>query len=221
MFFSELYGKDCAWSNYALTMASFAWNTDLVSADDIPKTWEDLLDPKWNNRTGMQDVMGGGGAPIWFVTMYEVLGEEVWTDFMQRLGSHRLRFGGYMQVQEMLASGEVAIHVAAYPNFIQPLKDRGAPVEWGTPSPIIWTGTSVNINKNAPHPNAARLLVDYMLSEETQALLGSLSMLPALRSEWSGDFKRLEGIPLYPQAHELETDRFDFFQGKKRDFFIR
>ena len=56
---------------YALHLGSFAWNTDLVSAEDVPQTWEDLLDPKWKGKLAMQDPMQGGGAAAWVITMYD------------------------------------------------------------------------------------------------------------------------------------------------------
>jgi iron(III) transport system substrate-binding protein len=217
----ELHGRDYAWSNYALTLASFAWNTDLVSQDDAPVTWDDLLDPKWSGKLGIQDPLQGGGAGIWFVTMYEVWGEEKWADYMQTLGAQNMRYGRYLQVQEMLSSGEIEVQVASYPNYIEPLKAQGGPAEWGVPEPVIYTGLSVNLSKNAPSPNAAKLFIDYMLSEDVQERFNELGLLPAMREKWPEAYNKLQDVTLYPQAHELEMERLDFFQEKMREYFVR
>jgi iron(III) transport system substrate-binding protein len=218
---TELHGRDFAWSNYALTLASFAWNTDAVSAADAPKTWDDLLDPKWSGRLGIQDPLQAGGAGIWFVTMYQLWGEEKWSDYMKRLGAQKMRYGRYLQVQEMLVSGEVAVQVAAYPNYIEPLKAQGGPGEWGAPEPVIYTGLSVNLSKKAPSPNAAKLFIDHMLSAEVQDEINKLGLLPAMRDKWPEAYAKLQNVTLYPQAHELEQERMQFFQDKMREYFIR
>lgn len=217
----ELHAREDAYANYALTLASFAWNTRLVPAEQAPRTWEDLLDPRWQNRMAIQDPLQAGGSGIWFITMYEVWGEQRWADYFARLGRQRLRYGRYLQVQEMLASGEVAIQVAAYPNYIEPLKARGGPAEWGMPDPVIWTGLSASIPRRAPRPNAARLFVDFLLSPQAQARMDALGLLPAMRDQWPAGYQRLANARLYPQAHELEAERLPFFQAKMREFFVR
>jgi len=217
----ELHAREDAYANYALTLASFAWNTRLVAAGQEPKSWEDLLDARWQGKMAIQDPLQGGGAGIWFVTMYEVWGEQRWTDYFTRLGRQRLRYGRYLQVQEMLASGEVAIQVAAYPNYIEPLKARGGAAEWGVPDPVIWTGLSLSIPKRAPHSSAAKLFVDFMLSPEAQGRMNNLGLLPALRDQWPAGYAKLGGAKLFPQAHELEVQRMAFFQQKMREMFLR
>ena len=217
----ELHARDDAYTNYALTLASFAWNTKLVPAAQAPATWDDLLNPRWDGRMAIQDPLQAGGAGIWFVTLYEVWGEQRWTEYFSRLGRMKLRYGRYLQVQEMLASGDAAIQIAAYPNYIEPLKAQGGPAEWGIPDPVIWTGLSISIPKRAPRPSAAKLFVDFMLSTEAQGRLNALGLLPALRDQWPAGYTRLNSARLYPQAHELEAERLQFFQQKMREFFLR
>ncbi|MCC7425987.1 MAG: extracellular solute-binding protein [Alphaproteobacteria bacterium] len=217
----DLHAREDAYGNYALTLASFAWNTRQVNADQAPKTWEDLLDPRWRGKMAIQDPLQAGGAGIWFITLYEVWGEARWSDYFARLGRQQLRYGRYLQVQEMLASGEVAIQVAAYPNYIEPLKAQGGPAEWGVPDPVIWTGLSLSIPKRAPHAAAAKLFLDFMLSPEAQGRMNGLGLLPALRDQWPAGYAKLGSARLYPQAHELEAQRLPFFQQKMREYFLR
>jgi iron(III) transport system substrate-binding protein len=203
---------------YALHLGSFAWNTDLVSAEDAPKTWEDLLDPKWRGKLAMQDPMQGGGAAAWVITMYDAWGEERWTDFMTRLAAQKPDYGGYLQVREMVVSGEAAIQVAAYPNFTEPLAMKGAPIDWGTPQPTMRTYFTLNLSKNAPHPNAGKLFINFMLSDEAQQVLADNSMLPALESAWPEPYRKLQGTKYVPQAR-LESTKPEWFKEKIREFF--
>lgn len=205
---------------YAMHLGSFAWNTDLVSAADAPKDWEDLLDPKWKGKMGMQDPQQGGGAAAWVITMLDAWGEDEkkWSEYMTALAGQEMKYGGYLQVREMLASGEIAIHVAAYPNFTEPLAMKGAPLNWGTPTPTMRTFFTLNLSKNAPNPNAGKLFINFMLSQEAQDILADNAMLPALESAWPAPYKKLEGTSYVSQAR-LESAKPDWFKDKIREFW--
>lgn len=209
---------DGLWTNYLLHLGSFAYNTDTVS--DPPQTWDDLLDPKWQGRIGIQNPVQGGGAAIWVITMFEAWGEERWTDFMTRLAAQDLRMGNYFQVQDMLAGGEVDIQVAAYPNFVEPFHQRtGAPVSWAAPDPTMRTFMTLSIAENAANPNAARLFVDFMASPEGQSLMSELQLLPVLEESRSEAYARLDGVPFADQAWRLEATDPDWFRERIREFF--
>jgi iron(III) transport system substrate-binding protein len=208
------------WSVYSITTTAFAWNTQAVKKGDEPRDWPDLLDPKWKGKIGMQDPLQGGGAASWVATMYAVWGEPRWTEYMTKLGAQQVRYGRYLQVQDMLAASEIAVMVAAYPDYLeQTLKAKGAPVEWGTPNPVVRTGMSIQLSANAPHPNAGKLFIDFMLSDEAQALLAKSGKLPALQSQWPESFGRFRSTAFVPPADDLEREKFDFFQAKMKEFF--
>jgi len=217
---AELNPDDHLWSTYSMSLTSFAWNTALLSEAERPKTWQDLVDPKWQGKIGMQDPLAGGGVASWIATMYAVLGEEAWEDYMSRLGKLKPLYGKYMQVQDMLGAGEVQVMPAAYPDYIQSLKDKGAPVEWGAPSPMIRYAFSIALTAKAPHPNAGKLFVDFILSPDGQAILARNGRLPALKSEWPPEVAdRLAGVELVPSADAIEKEKFDFFQEKMKAYF--
>jgi iron(III) transport system substrate-binding protein len=209
---------DGLWSNYALHLGSFAYNTQRVATP--PTSWEDLLDPRWRGRIGMQNPIQGGGAAIWVITMFEAWGEARWTDYMTRLAAQNLRMGNYFQVQDMLAGGEVDIQVAAYPNFVEPFVRRtGARMSWGVPNPVMRTFNTLTVSRNATNPNAARLLVDYILSAEGQSLLADLNILPVRVASRPAAYARLEGATFADQAWRLEAERPDWFRTRIREIF--
>lgn len=210
------------WSVYAMTLTGFAWNTRQVPAGQEPKGWDDLLDPRWRGKLGMQDPLQGGGVASWIATMYGAWGEAKWTDYMTRLAAQNPVYGRYLQVQDQLGGGEIAVQCAAYPDYVQStLKAKGAPVEWGMPNPIVRTSLSTSVSANAPRPNAAKLFVDFLLSAEAQQILAERGALPALRAQWPAHFARLESASFVDSADELEEQRQEFFQAKIKEFFGR
>lgn len=218
---AELLAKGDAWSTYSTVQLGIAWNTDKVKDAEVPKSFDELLDPKWRGRLGMQDPLQGGGAGIWVATMYGLWGEAKWTDYMRRLGAQKLRYARYLEVREMVASGEVALQLVAYPAFTQPIIDKGAPVKWRLIDPALFTALTLNLSKNAPRPNAARLYIDYLLSDEGQETLAANRQIPALPARMPKVYESVATTKLVPQAHELETEKFDFFQQKMKEFFVR
>lgn len=206
------------WTNYSLHLGSFAFNTQRVQ--NPPQDWDDLLDPRWRGRIGIQNPVQGGGAAIWVITMYEAWGEARWTDYMRRLAAQNLRLGNYFQVQDMLAGGEIDIQVAAYPNFVEPfIRRTGARIGWAVPNPVMRTFNTLTIARNAANPNAARLLVDFVASAEGQALMAEMDLLPVRVASRPAAYARLANATFADQAWRLEMTRPDWFRDRIREFF--
>jgi ABC-type Fe3+ transport system substrate-binding protein len=219
---AELRGKDDAWTTYGTVQLGIAWNSELVKDADAPKSWDDFLQPKWaGGKLGMQDPLQGGGAGIWVATMYGLWGEQKWGDYMKRLGAQKLRYARYLEVRDMLAGGEIQAQLVAYPAFTQPVIDKGAPVKWSLIDPALFTGLTLNLSKNAPRPNAGKLFIDYVVSEEGQKILAEKAQVPALPQALPAVYQPITRVKLVPQAHELEAEKADFFKQKMQEYFVR
>ncbi|MDA1311199.1 MAG: extracellular solute-binding protein [Proteobacteria bacterium] len=218
---AELHAPNNAWNTYGTVQLGIAWNTDLVKDADAPKSFQALLEPKWKGKLGMQDPLQGGGAGIWVATMYGLWGEQEWTSFMSKLGAQKLRYAGYLEVRDMLAGGEIEVQLVAYPAFTQPVIDKGAPIKWALIDPALFTGLTLNLSKNAPHPNAAKLFIDYVVSEEGQGILAANSQVPALPQALPDIYKSISSVKLVPQAHELESEKADYFRAKIQEYLVR
>jgi iron(III) transport system substrate-binding protein len=204
---------------YAINMTSFAWNTDLVKPGEEPKTWNDLLDPKWKGKIGIQDPLGRGGAFTWTVTMRRELGEAKWLDYMKKLAAQEPKYGRYMQVREMVMSGEVAIHVAAYPDFTEPVKVKGAPVDWGVPEWLVFVGLTVSLSANAPNPNAGKLFIDYMMSDAAQTILGESGRIPAKPGLRGGAYAKLQNAKIVTSGVPSQVASDEYFKENLRNIF--
>lgn len=204
------------WYNYALNTTSWAYNPKLVKPEEAPKTFDELLDPKWKGKIGMQDPKsGGGGAHTWIMAYHRAYGEQKWKDYMTKLGKQIGRYGTYFPIQEALAAGEISIHMAAYPDFIEPAKQKGAPVEWVVPTSdyVLYLGLTVQINKFAPHPNTARLLVEHMLGSEVQQILGASGRIPSRPEDRPAAFKKFE------QGKLVDTDYDTIYAKRDKAWF--
>jgi iron(III) transport system substrate-binding protein len=110
---------------------------------------------------------------------------------MKKLSEQNLHFRtGKFLLTQLLAAGEFSIVVMTSGHVVEYLKRQGAPLEWVATEPIITTLMPIMVASHAPHPNAAKLFVDYVLSKEGQEIIRSVNRIP-LRPEVPPDPPRL------------------------------
>ena len=162
------------WIAVYLQLNVIGYNTKLVPRSEAPKGYEDLLNAKWKGRMGLDDKQY-----IWFDGMLKVLGREKGLAYMKRLAGQTINFrSGNSLLANLLAAGEFGVLINARPESIDDLKQKGAPVDWVAPKPTTANVLPIAIAKNAQHPNAGKLFMDYMLSEEGQKTLSAMSRTP-------------------------------------------
>jgi iron(III) transport system substrate-binding protein len=168
--------KRCNWKNFKLepiqvdkdsemlkvggNLHVIAYNTDLVSPKDVPKTWDDLLDPKWKGRKIALDT-----RPKGFTELYTVWGEKKMLDYLQKLSKQQIAYkrGGTAMV-EMLGAGEFAIAASVTTKAVIRSINKGAPVAFVVP-PIVGSSYGCEaVLATAPHPNAATLFLGWLAS---------------------------------------------------------
>ena len=152
-----------------------AYNTNLIKKADLPKTYNDLLDPKWKGKLAIE-----GGDYDWFDEVLKEMGEQKGKDLFCKLGDNGLSVrNGHSLMTSMVASGEVPLALTLYQYNPAQMKARGAPIDWFVIEPAIAINDGIGIPKKAPHPNAALLFYDYMLSDEGQGILAKIGYVPA------------------------------------------
>ncbi len=138
-----------------------AYNTDKVSRQEAPKTWEDLLDPKWKNGKLGVDIRPKTWAGLW-----PAWGDQKMTDFLNKLAQQKpILKRGTTALAQMLAAGEFQVFVGSTFDSFYKIKMKGAPIDCIVPKPI----TPVSFEREgilakAPNPNAAFLFLGWMAS---------------------------------------------------------
>jgi len=140
---------------------SLGYNTKLLSKEQIPKTYEDLLDPKWKGKIALGSVTG----PNWLGVILDTLGE----NFAARLAKQNFAVHTVsgMAVLNMVSNGEYALSTTIYDSHVLESKKKGAPVEWFPMEPVYANLGKISLPKQAVHPHAALLLMDFYLSKES------------------------------------------------------
>ncbi len=187
------------WSGVYFNLEVIGYNTNLVSQGELPKKWEDLLAPKWRGRMMLE----AEDIP-WFASLQQLLGEEKAMDFARRLAKQQLQIRrGHTLISQLVAAGEAALSPTVRVNIAETLKKKGAPVDWHAIEPIAPNlPVSIGLPKNSPHPNAARLFIDFILSREGQSVLRSLNRNPT-RGDVEQPVPRASKIKIF----EMNWDR--------------
>lgn len=189
---------------------SFAINIAQVSGEDMPTSYEDLLDPKWQGRITIPDPRNSETLMAWMWDVRRLYGDE----YLTALKGQNVRWAsGAVQAAQFAAAGEAAIMLPASLQSVTPLITAGAPLEVLSPAPqpIHAVESNVGISESAPNPNAARLLVNFLLSPEGQAaflegegtsalgeIAGTLNMTDEVTrvvvDEVSGEFPEIDDL---------------------------
>ncbi|MBI4528039.1 MAG: extracellular solute-binding protein [Deltaproteobacteria bacterium] len=187
------------WTGVYFNLEVIGYNTNLVSQREFPKKWEDLLDPRWKGRMMLE----AEDIP-WFASLLQLLGEEKAMDFARRLAKQQLQIRrGHTLISQLVAAGESALSPTVRVNIAETLKKKGAPVDWLAIEPIAPNPpVSIGLPKNSPHPNAARLFIDFILSREGQSVVRSLNRNPT-RGDVEQPVPRASKIKIF----EMNWDR--------------
>ncbi len=206
---AEHKDPDGLFASWRAWLSVIGYNTKLVKPEDAPKSFADLLDPKWSGKI----VKGHPGYSGTIMTATFQISRDLGWEYFEKLAKQKV-----MQVQssadppKKLALGERAVMADGNEYNLFQLKEKGEPVEIVYPTegtPLI-VGPS-GVLKDAPHPNAARLLQSFLFSVEGQQLMvdfGGLRSMHALVKDKAGR-KPLREIKLMkddPAAVEKQAD---------------
>ena len=182
----KLVDKEGFWTAYYVNSYVLGWNTKLVRREDVPKSYEGLLNPKWKGGLISLDTEAYGMLE----GLKGVWGKEKTLDYFRKLAAQEpvLKRGNTERVQ-LAVAGEYAL-IVAYNQTLQRMTSRGAPIDWLPIEPVVTQVNPIMIGAKAPHPNAARLFNDYVLSKEGQELLRGFQRIP-VRKDVEPDPPRL------------------------------
>jgi len=164
------------WATVFMNVTVHSYNTQLIKKEELPKSFNDLLDPRWKGKLGIESK-----AEEWYSKVISVMGEEKGLKYFRELVAKNgmsARLGASL-LHNLVIAGEVPMALTVYIDLPEKDKRAGKPVDWFALDPVVAQGFNVSIAQKAQHPHAALLFYDYMLSPETQKLLASLHYYPA------------------------------------------
>jgi iron(III) transport system substrate-binding protein len=166
------------WVGTRLNVFTLAYNTTLVKKEDLPRTWEDLANPKWKGRLGIEQEDSD-----WLAGQYAELGEaraaKVFKEIVANNGVSVRK--GHTLLTQLVVSGEIPLALTVYNYKAEQLKRKGAPIDWFSIGPAIARPNGIGVAKKAPHPHAAVLFFDFELSPEGQQILAKRDFVPTSR----------------------------------------
>ena len=159
-------------TSYALLI-----NRTMVKEADEPRSWKDLLDPKWTGKMLADDMRALGGGAVFFFVMHDAFGKE----YHEKLAAQKLVFSRDLRNNERrTARGEYPLYfpfsLAFYPQI------KSLPVKLLVPTegrPFV--RFELSMLKNAPHPNAARLFINHFLDIESQLIYANAGSSPVVK----------------------------------------
>jgi iron(III) transport system substrate-binding protein len=161
-------------SLYVIPMV-LGYNTNLVKRQDAPRTYEDLLQPKWKGNMFLDDE-----AYEWFAVLLKHMGREKGLQYMRNLAKQDIRMvRGRTAQSQLLSAGERPLALVLSGHTVLDLKARGAPIEHVILDPYFAQANKLMLSRHAPHPHAAALFVDWSLSEEGQSMITTFGRVVA------------------------------------------
>lgn len=169
------------WAPTRLSYFALGYNTRLVSAADVPKTYEELLDPRWKGKMAWR-VGDSTGAPMFITNLRLAWGEDKAAAYFKALAGQNLvdfGAGSARTLVDRVIAGEYPIALGIFAHHPLASKNKGAAVDSQLLPPVASTAGTLVVPQGAPHPYAAMLLVDFILSEEGQSVLAQAGFFPA------------------------------------------
>jgi iron(III) transport system substrate-binding protein len=151
-----------------------AFNTAKVRREEIPSNYRAFLDAKWKGRIGIEAT-----DAEWMATLVKTWGEAAGMAYFRGLAEMKPDVRkGHVLLAELIAAGEIPVGLTVYNSNAESLKRRGAPIDWLPVEPVVGRPQGIAVARNAPHPHAALLFADFVLSPEGQELLNSMGRVP-------------------------------------------
>jgi iron(III) transport system substrate-binding protein len=204
------------WTAFYMDTRVLAFNTRMMARQEAPKTYEELLLPKWKGKMALEDA-----DYILYGSLLEMMGRERGGSYLRKLAQQDLVVrSGHPLLTQLLIGGEFPVYIDGFGSTIERFRAQGAPIDWVPLEPVIVSLNPVGMAVNAPHPNAARLLIDFLLSKEGQEVGRTVGKLPA-RADVEAPYPRLtKGLKLFPVPLAV-AERYGEIVKEFRDVFLK
>ena len=185
------HSKGEFYSNMNYAFRIFSYNPRKVARKDVPKTWDELLQPRWKG-----EILFDESSLEEVVSLIAAWGKQKATEYFTRLSQQQLLIRvGRDTITQMMMAGEAPLAVTTYGYNSESLKAQNAPIDWVAQDLIPALMYPLTMARNAPHPYSAALFYDFLLSEQGQQLIAREGRVVA--------HPKVE--PIYPRMKELQS----------------
>jgi iron(III) transport system substrate-binding protein len=196
----DLVDRQNYWTAYTVTPFVLGFNTNMVKKQEVPKTYEGLLDPKWKGHKIGIDVSAGvlhALMPLW--------GKEKAISYFRQLAAQAPSpIDGTSIVAQLLSAGEFPLAFGSA-HLFELLSRKGAPVDWLPLEPVVIRVVPTMLGAKPRHPNAAKLLYDFLIAKEGQEIVKSFNRIPVRRDVLPDPPRLLQGykrVIMYPELYK-------------------
>jgi iron(III) transport system substrate-binding protein len=156
-----------------------AYNTAKIKRDELPSRLDGFAEPRWKGRLALEATDSD-----WLYGVISFMGEARGLEFFRSVSALRPDMRkGHILMAQLIAAGELLISPTVYSGNADSLRSKGAPIDWVAVEPLVGRPQAIALARTAPHPNAALLFADFILSPEGQSLLGELGRIPSSRTQ--------------------------------------
>ena len=156
-----------AWVGFTIDVFIAAYNPQKLKKEELPTSYEQLLDPKWKGKLGVEADDSG-----WYGALADMMGEQktnqLFTQIIQKNGMSIRK--GHSLLANLVASGEVPLALDTYSWSTPQLQKKGAPIEMHAIEPVMAQFSTIAVLKHAKHPYTALLFYDYLLGDGQKVL---------------------------------------------------
>ncbi|MFI6348415.1 ABC transporter substrate-binding protein [Streptomyces sp. NPDC050560] len=176
---AKIKDKDGYWTAANIYIKGIAYNTRQVKGDDVPKTYEDLLKPRWKGQLAWTPEATGGADFIGNVL--GGMGEKAGMAYLKKLAEQNPAVVqvSSRQLVNLAIAGQYPLVIQVFNNHVAISRKDGAPVGF---APLGFASEELNpmgLTAGSPHPYAGRLLLDFILSADGQRIFREADYIPA------------------------------------------
>jgi iron(III) transport system substrate-binding protein len=202
---------------YRMVIVGILYNTKLVKPEDAPKSLEDLLTPKWRGKWVMPDPSRHFTTGVWVRNLEAFYGKD-WLDFAKKMAASRpILVESFIPSVQKVISGE-ALAGITYVKYVHIFGKDGAPLDYVRLPRMLADGHNAGITAKAPHPNAAKLFVDLLISREGMEIMAKEGEFVTAKGLYPPikDAEKIKAVPM----DELDQNEYKKWSAEFRKLFV-
>ncbi|OGP20514.1 MAG: hypothetical protein A2038_01655 [Deltaproteobacteria bacterium GWA2_57_13] len=204
---------------YRYVIIGILYNEAYIKGEQAPKSYEDILNPRWKGKFVMADPTRHTTTTQWLASFHKIMGKERADRFIRGLGAQKpVLVDSITPAAQKILTGEVPLGFT-FTKYVIIFGKEGAKLDYVKVDKMLGDGQYVGISSKPPHPNAAQLFIDYFLSEESMKILADVGetvtrkgVYPALKDADKIKFVEFDELDEKGFAQKTQEYRKIFFQ---------